>query len=406
MAWTRQLDSGLWASTIYLPPGSKPDRLTETNQNKKIVQNWAKEQEAAMIRGNWIDPRLGKKKLSEVWDLYGDGRRLEKASRKRDASHWATWVEPRWGHIAIGTILKPDVSTWVVGLERRKGAQGTPDAKVGGWTIIASLALLRSLLEIAVDARMIPFNPARGVKGPRPPKHEDRNLTDDECDELLANLYRRFPGVAEAGLFCELLAYCGTRYEELAAMSRTSEAVDMRNQIIRLRPVMEKDGTIREYGKSPAAERPVPVDDDLWPRFETHVKTITHGELIFTAPGGGPLLYDNWLKRVWKKGLYTERPMTPDEIEAWKAQRIADGLRPWKAKWVVETTVVENPQPTPHDLRHLYGTRLAEANVPSHERMALMGQEDERAGKRYTNPREERFDRAREAMKRTRRPST
>lgn len=388
MPWVRQLDSGLWAATVYT--GLSPtDRITETHENKKIVENWAKNLESDRNRGTLIDPRLGRTTVGEIWQLHGEGRRLEKASRKRDASHWNVHVGPRWAKVPVGPIRKPDVSAWVVQMERDD---------VGGWTIIASLALLRSLLEIAVDAGLIAANPARKVKTLPPPKHVDRILTDDECDALLANMYERFPGIAAAGLFCETLAYCGPRYEELAALRRTPEAVNMRHKMIHLRPVMEKDGTIREHPKSPAGDRDVPVDDELWPKLRDHVLTVQPGELVFTAPGGGALLYDNWRKRIWVPGLSRARPMTQPEIDAWKADRVAEGKRPWKANWVVEEPVVDDPQPTPHDLRHLYGTRLAEARVPPHERMALMGQEDERAGKRYTNPREERFDRARSAM--------
>lgn len=399
MAWIRQLDSGLWAGTIYAPNG---ERITETREHKHLIKAWAAQKEQEKRQGNFIDPRLARKTVGEVWELYGDGRRLEKASRKRDASHWRAWVGPRWADQPIGSILKPDVTAWVVSLERRGHDPAYPGEPVGGWTIIGCLALLRSLLEIAVDARMLHFNPARGVKGPTPPRHDDRNLTDDECDALLANLYARFPGRPEAGLMCEVMAYCGLRYEEVAALKRGS-AVDMRNRMVYVHPVMLKDGTIKERPKSEAGGRWVPVDDELWPRFRDHVMTALPGSLVFTAPDGGPLLYDNWRKRVWLKGLMAERKMTAEEIEAWKAERVAQGKRPWRARWFVESRVVADPQPTPHDLRHLYGTRLAEAGMVPHERMALMGHEDERSGRRYTNPREERFDRARSAMKRFRR---
>jgi integrase len=200
---------------------------------------------------------------------------------------------------------------------------------------------------------------------------------------------------------CEVMAYCGTRYEEVAALRRTPAHVDMRDRAINIFDVMAKDGTIRPYPKSKSGERTLPVDDDLWPRFRDHVMTVQPGELIFTAPGGGPLLYDNWRKRVWYKGLLAVRPMTDAEIEAWKEDRRAAGLRPWKAKWVVEAPVLLDPQPTAHDLRHLYGTRLVEAGVPKHERRYLMGHKDDRAGIRYENAREH-MQNARDAMARFR----
>lgn len=397
MPWIRQLDSGLWAATVYLTPDPK-DRITETHESKAIITKWARKLESDRDTGLLVDPRLGKVTVSEVWELYGDGRRLEKASRKRDASHWNCWVGPKWGNVRVGTIRKPDISTWVVNLERQGHDKNDPWPKVGQWTVIASLALLRSLLEIAVDAGLIYANPARKVDIAPPPKHEDRNLTEDECADLLAAMYKRFPDRPEAGLMCEMMAYCGTRYEEVAALRRTPAHVDMREKAINIFDVMEKDGTIRPYPKSKSGERTLPLDDDLWPRFRTHVMTVPPDGLIFTAPSGGPCLYDNWRKRVWLPGLLVVRDMTEAEKEAWKEQRRADGLRPWKAKWVVETPVLADPQPTPHDLRHLYGTRLVEAGVPKHERRYLMGHKDDRAGIRYENPREQ-MKNARDAMK-------
>lgn len=408
MAWIRQLDENsarqkLWAATIYKPDGK---RLTESHINKKIIQNWANEQEAAIARGSWINPRLGEITVGELWDLYGDGRRLEKASRLRDASHWKCWVGPRWARVRIGSILKPDVRAWIVELERRGTEKGSTEEPVGGWTIIASLALLRSLLEIAVDARLIGFNPARGVKAPPPPKHIDRMLTDDEYDLLLANFDARFPGNPSARLFVELLAETGARYEEAAAVRHTPDAVDKRAHVVNYRPVLLKDGTIREYPKSAAGDRPVPFfNDDFWRRFRDHLLTVAPGGLVFTAPDGGPQTYDNWLKRVWKPGLYAQRPMTDAEYEAWQARRVAAGQRPWKAKRVIVAQLLDDPQPTPHDMRHLFGTRLSEAGVPAHERRALMGHEDERSGRRYENFRPGRFDAIKAAMEQRRRSS-
>lgn len=390
MAWVRQLDSGLWAATVYT--GLTPsDRVTESHENKKLIENWAKGMESDRARGTFMDPRLGKITLGEIWTLYGEGRRLEKASRKRDASHWKNWVEPQWGKVSVGPIRKPDVTAWVVKMERDE---------VGGWTVIASLALLRSMLEIAVDLGLIPANPSSRVKTAPPPKHLDRNLTDEECDAVLANLYDRFPVLACAGLMNEMMAYTGPRFEEVAPMRRRDDVIDMRNHMVNFREVLERDGTIRPYPKNGDPEgRWVPIDDDLWPRLRDHVMTIRPGELLFTTPEGKQLDYNNWHKRVYKQGLVRRRPMSALEVEEWKAERIADGLRPWKALWTVDEPVVVDPQPTPQDWRHLYGTRLTEAGVPIHERMALMGHLDLRSQARYNNPRDPMFERARLAMK-------
>ena len=90
MAWVRQLPSGLWAATVYTPAG----RITETDPLKGVVESWAGNLESDIRRGQFLDPRLAKKTVGEVWATYARSRRIEKASRKRDESHWRVWVEP------------------------------------------------------------------------------------------------------------------------------------------------------------------------------------------------------------------------------------------------------------------------------------------------------------------------
>jgi integrase len=69
---------------------------------------------------------------------------------------------------------------------------------------------------------------------------------------------------------------------------------------------------------------------------------------------------------------------------------------------VATRRTLDDPQPTPHDMRHTYGTRLGEGGVPVHEIMALMGHETLESVQRYLHAGDDRLDRAREATKRGR----
>jgi integrase len=87
---------------------------------------------------------------------------------------------------------------------------------------------------------------------------------------------------------------------------------------------------------------------------------------VFTTPSGGPLRYDNWLKRVWNPAV------------------AAAGLA--------------TPLPTPHDCRHSYGTWLADNGVAPHEIAALLGHESLRSVERHLHATEQRMERARDAL--------
>lgn len=367
----------MWAATVRTPAG----RITESHSLQSVITKWAGDLESDIRRGEFLDPRLAATSLGTVWDKYASARRLEMATRKRDESHWKVWVEPKWGRVAVGSILKPDVQVWVNELE---------EDGVGGWTIIAALNVLKAVLELAVDAEMIRANPARRVKPPLPPAHVDRVLSAAEERLLLARLDELFPARRDARLFVETMLETGGRWEEVAAVAR--EAIDLRHGLIRLGPVMERDGTVRDYPKGArtrqaAGFRDVPVSPELLSKLKAAVLATGAKGLVFTAPAGGSMLYPTWLRRVWKAVI-----RVPVLDEHGRPVRGEDGKPRWEP-------LMDEPLPTPHDCRHTLGTRLADAGLEQHDRMALMGHRDVRSAQRYTHSGAARFDKARAALR-------
>lgn len=389
MSWIRQLPSGLWAATVYTPTG----RLTETDRLKSVIKSWADDREAEVRRGDWIDPRRAEITVGEWWAIARKGWRLERASRKRDESHWRTHVEPKWGKVRLASILKTHINAWVVELA---------EAKVGAATIEGATSVLRRLLEAAVDDGRARTNPARKLQLPPRDAHVDRVLENGEEGALLTRLDEVFPGRVDARLFCELMLDTGARWEEAAAVP--PELVDVKRQRVHIAWVMERDGTVRPYAKSEAGNRSVTYSDALAQRmkaaklgapvcpgvFPDSNRSDIPERLVFHAAEGGPMRYSNWRRRVWLRGL---------TVDAGPAPRQPGKPGPPARRLV---TYLEDPQPTPHDLRHTYGTRLADEGVPVHDIMALMGHDDLRSAQRYMHAREDRFDRARRALDRAR----
>lgn len=377
MPWIRQLPSKKWAATVYTPKG----RRTRTHDLKTVITKWATDLEADIRRGEFLDPRLAEKTLGYVWEKYAGSRRLELPSRERDESTWKCWVEPRWGVIAAGAVLKPDVQAWVNELE---------EDGVGAWTIIAALNVTKTVCELAVDAGMIRANPARRVKAPMPPEHVDRVLTAVEEERIYDRLDELFPGRRDARLFVEVLADTGCRFQEVAAVRR--EAVNLQRGLVAIGPVMQRDGTVRDYPKGArsrraAGFRDAPLGDEVMRKLRPIVLATPPGGLVFTAPKGGPLLYPTWRSRVWIRAV-----RVPVLDERGRAARGPDGAELWEP-------LVDEPLPTCHDMRHTFGSRLADAGVELHDRMALMGHKDVRSGMRYTHSGDERHDKARAALR-------
>lgn len=383
MAWIRKLPSGLWAATVRTPAG----RVTESHKLKSQAKSWADEQESQVERGDWIDPRLAKTTIGEWWDRTRDARHQSKAAKARDTSHWKVHVAPRWAKIPLGAVLKTDVGKWVVAMEK---------AGVGAATIEGAVGVLRGLYDTAQDDGMVRVNPARRVAKPKRDAHVDRVLQADEEQQLFDAFDRMFPGRLDAGLFVRLLADTGMRWEEAAVVP--PEMLDTRRKRIHIAWVMERDGTARPYAKSDAGNRAVTYSDELAPALRA-AKLAAHEvkgvfppggptRLLITSESGKGLRYTNWRTRVWLPALagMPERPTVKG-----RAYRPA-----------VPGAGLEDPQPTAHDLRHTYGTTLADQGVPIHDIMKLMGHRDIRSAQRYLHSGEDRFERAREAKKRAR----
>lgn len=367
MAYYRRLPSGKWQATVKHPGTGK--RYTRTDPLKRTVAEWATATEAAIRRGDFVDPNLGKVTLERWYDRWTTIRVVEKATAAKAASQWRAHVRPAFGTWPIASIRSWDVAAWVADLKRRG---------VGATTIQESLRLLGQILDAAVSHRLLRENPARLVSAPRPPKHVDRFLSLDEADRLLAAVTmpdrgeraglargERFPRVPDESnrMFVRLMLEAGLRWGEVAGLRRFR--IDVLRRRISVVEVVERDGGVKPYPKSRAGQREVPLTDELAEALAVFLRGVGSDGLVF-AVEGRPLGYSNWLKRVWRPAV------------------AAAGLG--------------EPLPTPHDCRHSYGMWLADQGVPTHQIRDLMGHGSLRAVERYIHASEDRFEAARVAL--------
>lgn len=356
MAHVRRLKSGKWQATVRHPSG---ERFSRSDPLKKVVQTWAAEEEGKIRRGEWVNPNAGKLTLAEWRDKWLKTRRVEVATAEKTNSWWRNHIAPKFGTWPLASIQSWDVEAWVTELE---------DKDVGAHTVNGALQLLRQMLKSAVRHKLITANPTNDVSATSPDPHVDRILTRDEADGLL----EQFTG--EDRVFVELVLYCGLRFQEAAGLRRFR--VDLLRKRIQIQKVQPRKG-LEKRPKTDAGVRPVPLTDELVVQLSRLIPAPDDG-LVFTTPlkgkrGGTRIRYEHWRSRVWAPAL--ERAKLPD------------------------------PQPTIHDLRHTFGSWLADKNVPPHEIAALMGHGSLRSVERYIHASEVRFERARVALERDSKPT-
>jgi integrase len=338
MAAYRRLPSGLWQATIRLPDGR---RRTRTDPLKGVVKSWAEDAESSIRRGEWADPQDGRITLEQWWERWTPTRVSEYATEQKRASHWRTHVRPRWGNVRLGAITAWDVEAWIAQMKR---------ADVGATTLYQSAQLLRTLMAEAARHRLIATDPTATVRIPVPPKHVDRFLTRDEFEALAVQMPTERDRV-----MVMLMAMAGLRWGEVAGLH--AHRVDLGRGELTVVEVLRRDASVKKQPKSAAGQRHVPIV----PALAEALRPFLGEGLVF--PG---LDYTNWRRRVF--------------LPARDAAALAD------------------PQPTIHDLRHSFGSWLAEGGVPPHEIQALMGHSSLRATERYLHAGDGRFGRALTAL--------
>lgn len=335
----RRLPSGKWQATVRLPDGR---RRTRTDPLKGVVKAWAEDAEAEIRRGEWADPRDGRITLEQWWDEWSATRRIDYATTQRDASHWRAHVGPRWARVKLGAITAWDVEAWLADMAT---------AGVGATTQAQTFRLLRQMLSDAARHRRIKSDPTSTVRAPKVPKHVDRFLTREEWARLSAAALTE-----RDRTMMSLMTLAGLRWGEVAGLH--APMVDLARGQVTVVTVLRRNQTYKDRPKSAAGQRVVPL-----------VAELAESLPAFMADGG-PLFpgvdYTNWRRRNF----------VPAVVEA----ELAD------------------PQPTAHDLRHTFGSWLAEAGVPPHEIMKLMGHGTLRATERYLHASDGRFTRALAAL--------
>lgn len=341
----------------FTDPRSKK-RVTKAGfATRTEARQWEEDERTKLRTVPAYSPGKGRMKFAAFYDqVWAPQRRVARSTAGRDRSlrprlaYWDTW--------SLEEIVPSDVRSWA----KKLSEEQTPS--VAG----KALNLFRSILDLAKLDGYVSLNPADGATVPAAPPHEDRILTDDEVH----NIVYAMPWIGYT-VFTKLLSETGLRWGEAAALPE--RLVDTTERVVRVRWTMEKDGTLKELLKGgSSAYRDVPLPGQL-------VQDIKVWRGLKEAspwhPGGGgfefmgrywrKLQYDNYNARIWKPAL----------AEAGIA-------RPW---------------PTPHDLRHYYGTKLGEAGMGEANIGALLGHApNSRITRRYVQPTQSRLDQARDVF--------
>lgn len=265
------------------------------------AQRWIDSVTTAVQTGPYVDPARAKVVLDTVAKQWFAGKiNLRPTTRARYESALQVHVLPRWGSIPLDRIEHGEIQAWLAQLSA---------ASQSGASVRKAHGVLSAILELAVRDRRLPSNPAVGTSLPETNERRRRYLTAGQVEELAV-------AAGKGQLVVLVLAYCGLRWSELAAL-RVENIDLLRRRLDIAQAVTEVNGGQLVWNTPKNHERrTVPVPRFLVDELAAHLVGRGRTELVFAAPEGGVLRNRN-ARRSWfdaAAAAIGEPGLTPHEL--------------------------------------------------------------------------------------------
>jgi integrase len=340
VAWTRKLPSGKYQGKYRGTDGTERTAPGGPWTHKAAALRAAGAAEADARALGWRDPEAARQTWGAWCEHWWPTRTVEVSTLARDVGRRDAYLTPRWGGVPLVDITRHDVKAWAASLRSGGLSPGSVQRIVH---------LLSASLNAAVDAEVLPANPAARLRLPAPAPSIERYLTHDELDDVVAHLDGVWRQMAL------LLAGTGMRWGEAAGLHWGR--VDAKRGFIEVAEVWsDAEGAMKPF---PKGKRPRQVPIAPWLELGTPRRgactlgdghDVCRGPLVLTSASGTVLDLDNFRKR-------------------WTAACKAAGVGHVRV----------------HDLRHTYASWLLQAGVPLAEVGRLLGHQSPITTQRYAH---------------------
>jgi integrase len=254
---------------------------------KVDAQRWMAENEAAKIRGAWVDPAAGRERFGEWAERwYATTAALRPTTRHDYRTLLNHQVLPAFAGARLVDLDALAVREWLAGL-------------VGGG-LSAKRArkahqVLAQVLVAAVDGGKLARNVAAGVKLPKVQRREMHFLDAAQVEQLADAIDPRF------GMLVRFAAYTGLRPCELVAL-RVGRLDLLRGTVRVAEAAPEVAGRLEWGGVKTHEARTVRLPRFLRDELAAYLADRPHGrdDLVFTAPLGGPLRESKFVPGYFK----------------------------------------------------------------------------------------------------------
>jgi integrase len=224
-------------------------------------------------------------------------------------------------------------------------------AGVGRSAIRRAYNLLSRMLADAVLEDLLAESPCRGIALPATPPKTPAWFTREQAARIVGALSEPHATMTE------LMLWTGLRWGEAAGL--TDEAVDWLRGRIRVVGTVTQSGKVKDYPKSSASRREVPVPRHVLDGMAA-LMAGRAGLVFVTRRQGRVLSGANW-RREWYAAI--------DSVNA----RARKEKKPLVPRW------------SPHTCRHTAASWLVQDGVPLYDVQRLLGQESFQTTMRYAH---------------------
>lgn len=313
------------------------------------------EKERQLTEGR-VDSNMTVRQWAQIWlETYVDSKDITDASRRMYYDKMKNIILPAIGAYKLRNVSATQLQQL---LNRRAGYSASDTGKLR--------IVLKAMFRQAAENRVIPYDPAAGLKMPKTTKGKHRSLTEAERAALItaADADRVDGKPNNSGLWVLSMLYCGLRPGETAAL-RWSD-VDLDAGTLHVRQAKEAHSKSIKAPKTSAGVRDIPIHKDYLARLRNAPHT---SEYVFTQRDGKTPLTESSMKKMWD----TVKKYMDLALGA-KTERIKP---PGKRKHM--TVIVESVLSDDIDLyclRHTFCTDLQRKGVPINVAKELMGHAD------------------------------
>lgn len=300
------------------------------------------ETESAKSDGSFVPQSAGRATVGALGETWLAHKRavVSRTYGRTLQSSWDTHVEKRWGSVAIAQIRTTAVRDWVGELSLAKSAS----------VVHRAYGILASILDDAVDDRLLARNPARGVQLPSKKSAPRRYLTAAEVEAVADTVGERWR------VLVLILAWTGLRWGEATAL-RVRDVNQVRRRLFVERAAEQVEGEWHVTDTKGHQRRSVPMPRSVFEELKAYIKELPDPhdrgpERLLFPPARNA---DGFLYPPRKAAPRTDRKNGANRVDWLEA-----GLR--------EAGI---PYLSPHELRHTAASLAvsAGANVKALQRM-------------------------------------